>query len=88
MARSLHTSTLLRDGKVLIIGGYDGTNSLSSIELYDPASGWSTAEQKTLNTPRANHTSLLLSNDNVLVFGTYLPPTGGTASSNTEIWAP
>ena len=87
VARAQHTSTLLRNGKVLIVGGYDGVNPLSSVEIYDPASGWSTASQKSLNTPRANHNSILLSNDSVLVLGTYLQ-TGGTPSASTEIWAP
>ena len=87
VARAFHTSTLLRNGKVLVVGGYDGTNSLTSIELYDPATGWSTSEQKVLNIPRARHTSVLLSNDNVLVLGTYVQ-TGGASSAITEVWAP
>ena len=32
--RALHTATLLQDGNVLIAGGYDGTNALSSAELF------------------------------------------------------
>jgi N-acetylneuraminic acid mutarotase len=35
-ARSSHTATLLSDGKVLIVGGYDGRDNLRSAELYDP----------------------------------------------------
>lgn len=40
-ARTLHTAALLTSGKVLIAGGasqFDGSNPLSSSELYDPAS--------------------------------------------------
>jgi N-acetylneuraminic acid mutarotase len=94
-ARALHTSTLLRNGKVLIIGGYNYTSgTLSTIEIFDPAvfsfstpqTSWSTLP-KVLNTARAAHTSTLLSNDNVLVVGTYLQG-GGTPSASTEIWAP
>ena len=89
--RSMHTSTLLRNGKVLIIGGFDGVNVLSSIEQYDPTvadptKSWSTYA-KILNTPRAMHTSTLLSNDKVLVSGTYLQGSG-TVSSSSELWAP
>jgi hypothetical protein len=87
----MHTSTLLRNGKVLIIGGFDGVNVLSSIEQYDPTvadptKGWSTYA-KILNTQRAMHTSTLLSNDKVLVSGTYLQGSG-TVSSSSELWAP
>jgi hypothetical protein len=34
VARDSHTMTLLPGGKVLIAGGYDGTSSLASAELY------------------------------------------------------
>lgn len=94
-ARALHTSTLLRNGKVLIIGGYNNTSgTLSTIEIFNPAvfsfstpqTSWSTLT-KVLNTARASHTSTLLSNDNVFVVGTYLQG-GGTPAASTEIWAP
>ena len=38
--RSEYTATLLPNGKVLVVGGYTSdSRSLSSAELYDPASG-------------------------------------------------
>ena len=43
-ARSFHTATRLRDGKVLVVGGQgiDGFDLLASAELYDPELGmWS-----------------------------------------------
>jgi hypothetical protein len=41
--RVAHRATLLRDGRVLVEGGYNGSATLSSAELYDPAAGtWST----------------------------------------------
>jgi hypothetical protein len=48
--RHYHTATLLRDGKVLVVGGYDrfiagagGDHPLGSAELYDPDTGSWTA---------------------------------------------
>jgi hypothetical protein len=60
--RYLHTATLLADGRVLIAGGDmpDGTSgmskTLSSAEIYDPATGTFTATGS-LTTPRAYHTA-------------------------------
>jgi len=34
--RSNHTATLLPDGRVLIAEGFDGSNFISSAELYQP----------------------------------------------------
>src|SRR5207249_2489583 len=71
-SRSDHTATLLADGKVLVTGGYasdDGTtNTISSAELYDEATGtWTTTGP--LNTQRAHHAGILLPNGKVLVAG-------------------
>ncbi|HXN07705.1 MAG TPA: kelch repeat-containing protein, partial [Nitrospiria bacterium] len=35
-ARVNHTATLLPTGEVLISGGFDGTDALSSAEIYSP----------------------------------------------------
>jgi len=62
-----HTSTLLPDGRVLVVGG-DDNGALRSAELYDPATGrW--AATGDLNTPRFDHTATLLPNGKVLVVG-------------------
>src|SRR5688572_13122070 len=69
MARQHHTATLLPNGKVLVAGGDDGSfDSLSSAELYDPATGtWTNTGP--MNTARRDHTATLLSNGKVLVAG-------------------
>ena len=70
--RTGHTATLLKDGRVLIVGGVDGRNSggssLDGAELYDPVTGtWSITGS--VNQPRNGHTATLLKNGKVLVAG-------------------
>jgi N-acetylneuraminic acid mutarotase len=64
-----HTATLLPNGKVLVAGGSDdGNNTLSSAELYDPATGkWT--ETGALGAARCYHTATLLPGGKVLVTG-------------------
>jgi len=67
-ARNGHTATLLSNGKVLITGGNDGSNELSSVELYDPATGIFT-DSGNMTIARDEHASTLLSNGKVLITG-------------------
>src|SRR5262249_56355469 len=63
-----HTSTLLPDGRVLVVGGEYRSTPLASAELYDPATGtWSNTGS--LSTARDSHTATLLTNGMVLVAG-------------------
>lgn len=71
-ARRGHAATLLRDGRVLVTGGYDGTaatTALNKAETYDPATGVWTATSGTLVQARRWHTSTLLNTDKVLIVG-------------------
>ena len=65
--RSSHTATLLRDGKVLVAGGF--AKKSNSAELYDPETGaWSSTGQ--LNGARSfAHTATLLKDGKVLIVG-------------------
>jgi hypothetical protein len=69
VARSSHTATLLRDGRVLIIGGYgaDGER-LATAELYVPATGRFSATGS-MPSPRADQTATLLADGRVLIVG-------------------
>jgi N-acetylneuraminic acid mutarotase len=81
-ARARHTATLLSNGKVLFAGGYSGS-TLSSLEIYDPATNTSTAFGTAMFHNRANHTAALLSNNRVFIAGGY---TGTIVSGTTTVF--
>ncbi len=76
VARSEHTATsFTNDGKVLITGGSNGTDYLSSAEIYDPAGATFTATTGSMAMTRYLHTATLLSSGMVLIVGgTFSPP--------------
>ncbi len=72
VARSHHTATLLKNGKVLIAGGQgarQGTVTFSA-ELFDPVSGkFESLGAQRLVAPRTYHTATLLDSGQVLIVG-------------------
>jgi hypothetical protein len=69
-ARSGHSSTLLKDGRVLVAGGraFDGITELPSVEIYEPKNNrWRAGPP--LSTGRSGHTATLLKDGRVLVAG-------------------
>jgi hypothetical protein len=87
-ARVGHTATLLSNGQVLIVGGYDPTTSIiSDAELYDPIAQVFIDLGNT-NTPRFHHTATLLQNGQVLIAGGETDPTPDGAYNTAEIFNP
>jgi hypothetical protein len=67
--RHRFTATLLKDGRVLVVGGGgEGYASRTSVELYDPATG-TFSRTGSLKSGRWLHTATLLSDGRVLIAG-------------------
>jgi N-acetylneuraminic acid mutarotase len=83
-ARIGHTTTLLPNGKLLVVGGYDGSSRLASAEVYNPATGaWSSTGS--LTQAREHHTATLLPNGKLLVVGGY---DGSSRLASAEVYDP
>lgn len=69
VARSAHTATTLLDGRVLVTGGFAGSEAgLGSTELFDPATE-KFAQGPTLLHARLAHTATRLNDGRVLIVG-------------------
>lgn len=83
-ARAAHTATLLKNGKVLICGGFAGNNNfISSVEMYDPSLNVF-RQVGNMTVPRVSHSATLLPDGKVLIAGGY----DGNYLSSTEIFDP
>ncbi len=85
-ARAAHTATTLRDGRVLVVGGFTGEeNVVSGAELYEPTRGRFAALPR-MHTLRHSHTATLLPNGKVLLVGGY--SVGSTVLAAAELFDP
>jgi large repetitive protein len=86
VGRASDAAVLLRDGRVLVIGGQDRDHlALSSSELFDPATG-TFSPSGPLPGPRSYITAVLLQNGDVLAVGGRGP--GLTDNAGAEIYDP
>jgi N-acetylneuraminic acid mutarotase len=84
-SRRSHCSTKLKDGKILIAGGYNSSKDHTGLEIYDPKLGTWSSPIATLATPRNLGTCTTLTNGKVLIAGGY----DGTKFLNTlELFDP
>jgi hypothetical protein len=85
-ARVGHTATLLNNGQVLIVGGYDpDTGLIADAELYDPPTQ-TFIDLGDTNAPRYEHTATMLPNGQVLIAGGDTDPTPSAAFNTAEIF--
>jgi hypothetical protein len=83
--RVLHTLTLLPNGKILLTGGWNGYEALSTAEVYNPITGtWTVISSMTR--ARANHKQRILYDGRVLITGGF--DSTGTAINTAEIYNP
>ena len=88
-ARNYHSATLLPNGKILLAGGWTGSNSSTSAntaELFDPVLK-TFAPVSPMGTGRVLHTATLLSSGKVLVAGGY-DSTGLRPTATAELFDP
>lgn len=88
--RCVHTSTQLKDGRVLVAGGIDWTTNevRASTEIFDHASGkWTPAGA--MSTPRWNHQAVRMDDGRILVMGgAHSDSEEGNVLASAEIFDP
>ena len=92
------SATLLKDGRVLVVGGYGYDDGLASCELYDPATGrWTETGSLLRPVPRRwapvgmrawAHTTTLLADGRVLVAGGFASDELMNAVSLADVYDP
>jgi len=84
VARAAHTATRLRNGSVLITGGFvNGGDAINSAEIFNPATG-KFSPITGMTTKRSVHTATLLPDGKVLIAGGF----NGTYIDTAELYDP
>ena len=84
LARTFHTATLLRDGRVLIAGGWSGEADTNGVELYDSATK-TFSSIGAMMSERSAHTATMLRDGRVLITGGFV---AGEPSVSAELFIP
>ncbi|HLJ56612.1 MAG TPA: kelch repeat-containing protein [Chthonomonadaceae bacterium] len=81
--RFRHTATLLRDGRVLITGGYSSVQgkTLATAEIFAPDTNTFTLLESTMGDGRMDHTATLLADGRVLIAGGWSSTRNSTVAS-------
>jgi hypothetical protein len=66
---AFHAATLIADGRVLVTGGRNGRGTFRHAEVFDPATGTTSALEARAIAPRSEHTATALPDGTVLVAG-------------------
>jgi len=70
IGREYHTATLLKDGRVLVAGGYTSQGDATNIaDIFDPNTGAFTPTATTMRKARYQHTATALPDGNVRIAG-------------------
>ena len=93
--RYAHTATLLKNGDVLMVGGFGNTSDCQGVgaqaqntaEIYDPGKS-SFSMTGNMSFPRGGHTATPLADGTVLIAGGGNQGVGGTGSATAELYDP
>jgi hypothetical protein len=85
--RAFYTATMLRNGTVLVTGGFNGKTPLRTAEIYNPATNKFAPTRSLMTAARAMHSATLLPKGQVLIVGGITNGQGDT-SNRAEIYNP
>ncbi len=86
-SRAFYSATLLKNGTVLIAGGFPGFGPTNTAEVFDPKTNTFAATNGPMNEARALHTATLLADGRVLIAGG-VTTDKGVVTNTAELYNP